>query len=88
MTFGEVVLHYLNTLGVSQSELARRASRPPRDAMTCGNSGRVDWIRTSDPLTPSQVADGVSSSDEKSPPTRRPRGVPRGTGGEGAAIIG
>lgn len=24
MTFGEVVLHYLNTLGVSQSELARR----------------------------------------------------------------
>ena len=24
MTFGEVVLHYLNALGVSQSELARR----------------------------------------------------------------
>ena len=24
-------------------------------ALTCESSGRVDWIRTSDPLTPSQV---------------------------------
>lgn len=71
MTFGEVVLHYLNTLGVSQSELARRMG-----------TGRqtVNSIIKNKGLRP--------TLDEKSPPTRRPRGVPRGTGGEGAAIIG